>query len=403
MYLMASFLLPSVPYKKNVEQLINIQTNINNNNKPIINRTLNTYLNNIKIQIETDVNNWDKYKKYTNPYEYIHTIIPNTKQSVSKLKPLSRSFYKMIEITNMLDLIDKKNSLQSFHLAEGPGGFIEAMCLMRENREDDKYYGMTLIDNNDPAVPGWNKTNNFLLKNQNVIIEKGHDQTGNIMNADNLKYCYEKYKNSFDIITGDGGFDFSMDFNQQELVSSKLIFCQIAFAISLQKQYGHFVLKVFDTFTKVSIEFIYLLSLLYDEVYIVKPNTSRYANSEKYIVCKNFRLSDTSNLVTLLYSVISNLKEGYYFNKILNVDVPYLYFNKLEEYNAIIGQQQIENIASTLSLISNSKHERLELLKKNNIQKSILWCQKYKIPYHKNIQFINIFINRNVDTELNLE
>ena len=244
---MASFLLPSVPYKKNVEQLINIQTNINNNNKPIINRTLNTYLNNIKIQIETDVNNWDKYKKYTNPYEYIHTIIPNTKQSVSKLKPLSRSFYKMIEITNMLDLIDKKNSLQSFHLAEGPGGFIEAMCLMRENREDDKYYGMTLIDNNDPAVPGWNKTNNFLLKNQNVIIEKGHDQTGNIMNADNLKYCYEKYKNSFDIITGDGGFDFSMDFNQQELVSSKLIFCQIAFAISLQKQYGHFVLKVFDT------------------------------------------------------------------------------------------------------------------------------------------------------------
>jgi len=400
---MTSFLLPSVPYKKNVEQLINIQTNINNNNKPIINRTLNTYLNNIKIQIETDVNNWDKYKKYTNPYEYIHTIIPNTKQSVSKLKPLSRSFYKMIEITNMLDLIDKKNSLQSFHLAEGPGGFIEAMCLMRENREDDKYYGMTLIDNNDPAVPGWNKTNNFLLKNQNVIIEKGHDQTGNIMNADNLKYCYEKYKNSFDIITGDGGFDFSMDFNQQELVSSKLIFCQIAFAISLQKQYGHFVLKVFDTFTKVSIEFIYLLSLLYDEVYIVKPNTSRYANSEKYIVCKNFRLSDTSNLVTLLYSVISNLKEGYYFNKILNVDVPYLYFNKLEEYNAIIGQQQIENIASTLSLISNSKHERLELLKKNNIQKSILWCQKYKIPYHKNIQFINIFINRNVDTELNLE
>ena len=163
MYLMASFLLPSVPYKKNVEQLINIQTNINNNNKPIINRTVNTYLNNIKKQIETDVNNWDKYKKYTNPYEYIHTIIPNTKQSVSKLKPLSRSFYKMIEITNMLDLIDKKNSLQSFHLAEGPGGFIEAMCLMRENREDDKYYGMTLIDNNDPAVPGWNKTNNFLL------------------------------------------------------------------------------------------------------------------------------------------------------------------------------------------------------------------------------------------------
>ena len=398
---MSSFLLPNIPYK-NIEQFIKIETNINNN-EPIINRTLNTYLNNIKKQIEADVNNWDKYKKYTNPYEYIHTIIPNTKQSVSKLKPLSRSFYKMIEISNMLDLIDSENKLQSFHLAEGPGGFIEAMCLMRENRKDDKYYGMTLINNNDSAVPGWNKANNFLFKNQNVEIEKGYDQTGDIMNADNLKYCYQKYKNSFDIITGDGGFDFSTNFNQQEIVSSKLIFCQIAFAISLQKYNGHFILKMFDTFTQVSIEYLYLLSILYDEVHIVKPNTSRYANSEKYIVCKNFRLSDTDSLVKLLYSAISKLKDDDILNKILNIDIPYLYFNKLEEYNAIIGQQQIENIASTLSLISNNKNERLELLKKNNIQKCISWCQKYKIPFYKNTQFNNIFINKNVDTELNSE
>lgn len=398
---MSSFLLPNIPYK-NIEQFIKVETNIKNN-EPIINRTLNTYLNNIKKQIETDVNNWDKYKKYTNPYEYIHTIIPNTKQSVSKLKPLSRSFYKMIEISNMLDLIDSENKLQSFHLAEGPGGFIEAMCLMRENRKNDKYYGMTLINNNDPAVPGWNKTNNFLLKNQNVEIEKGYDQTGDIMNADNLKYCYQKYKNSFDIITGDGGFDFSTDFNQQEIVSSKLIFCQIAFAISLQKYNGHFILKMFDTFTQVSIEYLYLLSILYDEVHIVKPNTSRYANSEKYVVCKNFRLSDTDSLVKILYSAITNLKDDEFLNKILNIDIPYLYFNKLEEYNAIIGQQQIENIASTLSLISNNKNERLELLKKNNIQKCIIWCQKYKIPFYKNVQANNIFLNKNMDTELNSE
>ena len=398
---MSSFLLPNIPYK-NIEQFIKVETNIKNN-EPIINRTLNTYLNNIKKQIETDVNNWDKYKKYTNPYEYIHTIIPNTKQSVSKLKPLSRSFYKMIEISNMLDLIDSENKLQSFHLAEGPGGFIEAMCLMRENRKNDKYYGMTLINNNDPAVPGWNKTNNFLLKNQNVEIEKGYDQTGDIMNADNLKYCYQKYKNSFDIITGDGGFDFSTDFNQQEIVSSKLIFCQIAFAISLQKYNGHFILKMFDTFTQVSIEYLYLLSILYDEVHIVKPNTSRYANSEKYVVCKNFRLSDTDSLVKLLYSAITNLKDDEFLNKILNIDIPYLYFNKLEEYNAIIGQQQIENIASTLSLISSNKNDRIELLKKNNIQKCIIWCQKYKIPFYKNVQANNIFLNKNMDTELNSE
>ena len=381
---MSSFLLPNIPYK-NIEQFIKVETNIKNN-EPIINRTLNTYLNNIKKQIEADVNNWDKYKKYTNPYEYIHTIIPNTKQSVSKLKPLSRSFYKMIEISNMLDLIDSENKLQSFHLAEGPGGFIEAKCSMRENRKDDKYYGMTLINNNDSAVPGWNKANNFLLKNQNVEIEKGYDQTGDIMNADNLKYCYQKYKNSFDIITGDGGFDFSTNFNQQEIVSSKLIFCQIAFAISLQKYNGHFILKMFDTFTQVSIEYLYLLSILYDEVHIVKPNTSRYANSEKYIVCKKFK---SINVKTILDKIILNYNEinnnENFLKRILNIDIPYFFLNKLEEYNAIIGQQQIENIISTINLINNnSKDDKLENIKNNNIQKCLQWCIKYKIPYYKN-------------------
>ena len=48
-------------------------------------------------------------KKYTNPYEFIHTIIPSCKNSISKYKPLSRSFYKMIEMSNMLHIFDDFN------------------------------------------------------------------------------------------------------------------------------------------------------------------------------------------------------------------------------------------------------------------------------------------------------
>ena len=39
----------------------------------------------------------------------------------------------------------------------------------------------------------------------------------------------EKYQNSMDIITADGGFDFSIDFNKQEQLSNRLIFCEIKF------------------------------------------------------------------------------------------------------------------------------------------------------------------------------
>ena len=392
---MTSFLLPYIPYKNNIEEVIS-PAFINNENAGIINKTLNHYLNDIKKEIENCISDWDTYKKYTNPYEYIHGIIGQHKLSVCKLKPLSRSFFKMIEICHNMDLINNQNPIETFHLAEGPGGFVEALCYLRENI-NDKYFGMTLLDDGDSSVPGWNKSQHFLNKfSTNVFIESGADGRGDIMNPDNLLYCYNKYNNSCDIVTGDGGFDFSVDFNRQENISSKLIFSQIAFAVALQKYNGHFVLKVFDTFTQISMDFLYLLSLLYNEVHIMKPNTSRYANSEKYIICKYFRLSNenTNNLINHFHSILTNYSDNICLNRLLSIDIPYLYSNKLEECNAIIGQQQIENISSTLSIIDNNKYERIETLKNNNIQKCINWCQKYKLPYNK-IFPNNNFLNNN--------
>jgi 23S rRNA U2552 (ribose-2'-O)-methylase RlmE/FtsJ len=58
----------------------------------------------------------------------------------------------------------------------------------------------------------------------------------------------------------------------------------------MQKKGGHFVLKVFDTFSSSMIELMYLLTYLYEEVSITKPLTSRPANSEKYILCTKFKM-----------------------------------------------------------------------------------------------------------------
>ena len=58
--------------------------------------SLSYYLNDIKKRIDTREMSWDVYKKYTNSYEYIHTIVPGKKKSVAKQKPLSRSYFKMI-------------------------------------------------------------------------------------------------------------------------------------------------------------------------------------------------------------------------------------------------------------------------------------------------------------------
>ena len=71
-----------------------------------------------------------------------------------------------------------------------------------------------------------------------------------------------------DIITGDGGFDFSIDFSQQEKMAFRLIFTQVAYAITMQKYNGHFILKIFDIFDKASVDIIYLLSCFYETIII---------------------------------------------------------------------------------------------------------------------------------------
>ena len=66
----------------------------------LISHSLAGYLYRIKEKITAIEKQWDIHKKFTNPYEYIHTPVPLKKKCISKYKPLSRSYFKMIEIIN---------------------------------------------------------------------------------------------------------------------------------------------------------------------------------------------------------------------------------------------------------------------------------------------------------------
>jgi len=469
-----------------------------------ISNSVSHYLLNIKERIEQYPNEWDVYKKYTNPYEYIHSIVPIKKKSVSKWKPLSRSYFKMVEMIHSFDLLNfmtkpliqsksfarptgvinktnyylyensnqsedneeektehdftniKSNTRQShpfrtkysfcysnrgietnqfedmntistpirtFHLAEGPGGFIQALLELRNN-PFDKYIGMTIVDEKDGNVPSWKKSDGFLKKYcNNVFIENGVDKTGNILHLCNFVGCVEKYGNSMDFITADGGFDFSFDFNSQETHIIRLLFSQIAFAVCMQKKGGTFILKVFDCFMLHTLDILYLLSSFYENTYLCKPETSRYANSEKYIVCKNFLFSSNTDYFPFFYRCFQKMSESPFQKPIarfLNIPLSNLFMTNLEEMNCIFAQQQIENIYNTISLIENNpnltkrrsqqtndlakrgiesnKHyfnentpfiqENIPYFIKNNVKKSTQWCKQYNIPY--NILYVDI-------------
>lgn len=380
----------------------------------IVSTSLSRYLFEIKNKITPRDKEWDVYKKYTNTYEYIHGLVPYKKKSVSKYKPLSRSYFKMIEIVHTFNLIPNSSvsqnkyfnvrtttekqspPIRTFHLAEGPGGFIEAVTNMRNN-QNDLYFGMTIVDDiDDGTIPSWNKSNHFLKLHENVILEYGADGTGDLLSPTNLMYCYTHYGASIDFITADGGFDFSVDFLKQEVNMTKLLFAQICYALCIQKKGGSFVLKIFDVFHAHTIDMLYLLSSMYQSVYITKPQTSRSGNSEKYIVCKGFLHKNASEFFDYLFQAFTEVMEtdsATHISRLLDIPISSYFKTKIEECNSVFGQQQIENIHYTLSLIDkNIKSDKINLLIKNNITKCINWCIKYNIPYN-NLNNNNIFLN----------
>ena len=67
---MSYYLLPEI--HTNIDKL---QFQSSQEDNLYVSFTLNNYLNNIKKQIDENYENWDYMKRYTNPHEFIHTIV----------------------------------------------------------------------------------------------------------------------------------------------------------------------------------------------------------------------------------------------------------------------------------------------------------------------------------------
>ena len=197
------------------------------------------------------------------------------------------------------------------------------------------------------------------------------------------------YPNGVDIITADGGFDFSIDFNNQEKLSHKLIYCEIVTALTIQNKGGSFICKFFDLYTELSLSLIYLLSCFYKEVFINKPLTSRPANSEKYIICKDF-IGISKKYLKSLHDLIDDWNtidmNNWNIITIFKDTIPKEFVKEILEYNTKNSLMQIYNIEKTLDYIKQNK--KLDDTKDYQTKMAINWCNKYKIKINNKSSFI---------------
>lgn len=327
-----------------------------------------------KINTLSDSHKWNKFVKFTNDFELV--------QPISIYRTINRAFYKLWEILLDFNLMHA-NHMVTAHLAEGPGGFIDAILKYRNKTNvRDNIYAITLKNESDDNVPDFKPQ---ITKQRNVNICYGYDGTGNLYETKNIRYFaqYISERNNgrmADLITADGGFDVSDDFNKQEQMSYKIIFVQVVAALAVQNKGGSFVIKFFDLYTEFTMKLLYIMYSNYDEFYIVKPHTSRPANSEKYVVCKGFRGVSQRHL-----SYFFNCIEDWSNDKSPNIDVPQGFIAQVAKFNREFVKNQIFSIKKTLNLSNNRQENRVLVdIKEKQVHSAREWCKKYKLKYKNN-------------------
>ena len=108
---------------------------------------------------------------------------------------------------------------------------------------------------------------------------------------------------------GDGGFSVVGDENRQEYLSRQLILCQAIVALATLQPGGIFCLKLFDTHLPFTVHLLHVLRRHFKQFALLKPNQSRPANSERYVLCQGM-LQQKPAVVEYLFAVNDVMNGG---------------------------------------------------------------------------------------------
>ena len=171
--------------------------------------------------------------------------------------------------------------------------------------------------------------------------------------------------------------------------------------VNNQSNYVTSIIKIDNIFYKSIVDILFIFSAIFEKVFLIKPSISKITKGERFIISKNLNIDMISH-TKLLQQLDEHLKDSILddtflesnIHSIIDNDIPYYFSNKIEESNAVIGQQQLEAYDQIINIFKNkNKDEKIEMLKRNHIQKCIQWCEKNQIPHNKFTDRINIFLN----------
>ena len=336
-----------------------------------------------KISPLEECKRWELIKKMVNPYEIVFTHDdPHFHPSISVLKPLSRSYFKLVEMLDVLQffpLLPKQTQkIRTAHVAEGPGGFIQAIIHLaeRHNKQVQQATAMTLRPT-DQYVPGWKRASTFLHHHREVKLHYGADGTGDVYSLENQESFVRATSPGAHLFTADGGFDFSINYNEQEHSVFRLVVCSATVGLRSLAENGAFVLKIFDAFSESTKIVMLLIARCFKEWMLYKPALSRPCNSERYFLGRGFK-GLSSGILEALDRIQRECVHGSYPTNVVafasKEELAYL-----EEHSRLKTELQLAALKRAEQYTKYPeewyKHQ-LPL----DFQTSLQWCYKFRIP-----------------------
>ena len=302
-------------------------------------------------------NDFEYLMSIVHSYGYIYTNIPDKGYSISQLKTHTNLFYELLEILSVTQILNELNNFVNIlHISQNTDSheIIDYMNIIHENKIISNFYYNTLCE----------------YKNDNInfdFIFFNHIDSENDVN----KYIIDLIK-------------------------------YVMIILSDQQVKGTTLIKINYIYHKPVIDLLYLLTTLFEKVYVIKPSVSNTVKSERFILCSKF--TEDENKITMCkenYKILFELLTTLNTNKtnissLIDENIPCYFINKINDINLIIGQQQLESLNQIIHILRGKNQlEKIEQIQKNNIQKSVLWCDKYMVPHIKVHEKTNSFLNCN--------
>lgn len=282
-------------------------------------------------------------------------LIYNTSDSEKEL--LSNINYNQ----NIL-LID--NDIYTNNYEEIIYDFIEFIHLFKNNIDMKYDFNNILLITKNNFI--FKKYFDYLKIKLNSTISVIHTDINEVITYKKLKYNFIFYEIPF------------FDKNNYNAYHMHLIYI-LDMIHCKQSIKGNCLIKISHMFYKPVLDFIYYLSSVFEKVYIIKPtiiNTHDY----KYIYCYKFSGNEKRNYIEIV-NFVKNYKNNSYIHSLVDYDIPCFFYNKFNEINLIIGQQQLEMLKRINTIIKGyNKNTNIEEFCIKHLNKYKEWINKLDVP-----------------------